>query len=205
MPRVALLVILYLLVGCASPKPPHVPTQPPADANEVQPSVPPATTVAVYLGGCGWLSGGGKPERMVMDLVLIQQRDYFGISAETRSALTSAGGVIVFAFSTNIVRVELDTVNLPEVVGGKESSLALTATTVTNFENFEAMLLVEFERPIVESDLRAVAALGVEAYPDPNGTSLMAYAQNRVLPQLRGLEGIKRIEARQMVCAYPDV
>lgn len=204
MPRAVLFVTICLFVGCTSnPPTPNLP-QPAEDVVETQPTVPPASEADIYLGGCGWLSESFKPRRMVFDLVLAQGRDFGGLTVETRNALTAGSGVVVFTFAANIVRLELDTVELANFVGSRESSLALAAKNVTDFADFEAHLIVEFARPISQSDMRAVTDLATEVYTDPNGTSLSVFAQNRVLPQLKALEGIKRVEARKVLCGIPD-
>jgi hypothetical protein len=156
-----------------------------------------------FVYNCSWFPQPPESERLVIDLVLFRQPGDLRESPtpEELAAIAAAGGVTLHVFQLPVVRVELDTASVRGLITGP-GSIATYARTPPDAEKHDIEAQVRFDRPVRESDLAALARLGVrERAYIPRPHILEVVLPDSAVPAVRRLAGVASIEPMTVVCA----
>jgi hypothetical protein len=150
---------------------------------------------------CDWTPSRPAAERIIADIRLRSADGNRIPTEEDLQALRGAGARILHVFNVAMVRVEIDTGQVPVLIRGRDP-IAEWAASVPDPTRHEVELQVFFARPPQEEDIRAIEALGVEVRGGIGMRGVLyVVAPDAAVPQLARLPRVTNVRAQAMICA----
>lgn len=149
---------------------------------------------------CDWQPQEPTAERLVVDLVLFTNNQGAVPEEEAIKIIRQADGLLVHRFRTNLIRVEIDKIKIPNLVSNR---IVETAFLVSDQDSLNARLDVLYQYIIGASDVEAITDLGATLVGEPIDSRISALAPDKVIPQIKSLPGVSLVRAKSIGCATP--
>jgi hypothetical protein len=180
----------------------------PLASAQAEPRIPSADSVPARLSfDCAWHPQAPATERVLVDLVfrrLEADPRHLPTPAEVE-AVRRAGGAVRHRFRVPMVRAELDTTAVRQLITGP-GAVATFARTVPDPRAFEVVAQIRYDRVVRVSDLLAIERLGgQEQWTVPRPHIIAVALPDSVVPRVRRLPGVRSIEPFTVGCSVSDV
>lgn len=154
-----------------------------------------------YVFACGrWSPQDPPAARALVDLSVHGQTVDGRPTPEAIGAITAAGGRIEYVYNLPVVRATLDLQRVASLVDLARGP-ASHAVTVTAPAVFDVDIIVTLSHPVTEADLETVRSLGgAIRFEYQTLPGYAARVSDRIVPAIRALAGVKRVEADRTVC-----
>lgn len=148
-----------------------------------------------------WTPYPPREKRVVADLHLRTEENRKP-GADALRAIRGAGGRVLHTFHAPLIRAELDTAAVRELVSGP-AAIANRAVLVRDTTRREVELRLIFTRPVRGSDLSVIEQLGGVVLGSGGGRrpGVTVQAPDSVIPYLRRLPGLDRLRLPAIGCA----
>jgi hypothetical protein len=145
----------------------------------------------------------GTNPRLVVDLRLRSEDARRPPSADDVRAVTVAGGTVLYRFNVAVLRADLDTAALRQLLDTR-NGIADVAYPVGDLSRFDVLVQIFFRSDVRPADDSALAALARKPFsipspPKPRVVSITL--ADSLIPEARRLRGVSSVRAQAMVCA----
>jgi hypothetical protein len=151
---------------------------------------------------CGWEPRPPTSRRVVVDLSL--QAGHFNRTpnADDIRAVQAAGGHVLYRFRVALLRADLDTGAIRDLVDGPHA-IADAAFAVPDTSKYNADVQIFYKRPITKGDEEALGQLGLYDRLKMPIPVLQTVTPDSLIPQIAALPGVDFIRARAWRCVEP--
>jgi hypothetical protein len=156
-----------------------------------------------YVFACGrWSPQEPPATRALVDLRMHAQTPDGRPTSDAIRAITAAGGRIAHVYNLPIVRAEVDLHRVASLIDLARGP-AHDATTVTAPASFDVGIIVTLSHPLTETDLDSLRALGgTITFQYATLPGYAAHVNDRIVPAIRALPGVKSLEADGIGCIF---
>jgi hypothetical protein len=154
---------------------------------------------------CGWESGPPATRRTIVDLALEVGQLNRAPNANDIRAVQAAGGKVLYQFRVALLRADLDTGAIRDLIDGPHA-IATAAYTVPDTSKYYAYVQIFYKRPITERDEYALGQLGLSERLKMPIPVIQTVTPDSLIPRIAALPGVDFIRARSIACAasQPD-
>ena len=148
---------------------------------------------------CGWESGPPATRRVIVDLALEAGHLNRTPNADDIRAVQAAGGHVLYRFRVALMRADLDTGAIRDLIDGPHA-IANAAYTVPDTSKHYAHVQVFYKRPITSRDEDALGQLGLSQRLKMPIPVILTVAPDSLIPRIAALPGVEFIRARSLAC-----
>jgi hypothetical protein len=154
---------------------------------------------------CGWVSGPPATRRLIVDLALEAGHLNRAPNADDLRAVQAAGGHVLYQFRVAVLRAELDTGAIRDLIDGPHA-IANAAYTVPDTSKYYAYVQIFYKRPITNRDEDALGQLGLSERLKMPMPVIQTVTPDSLIPRIAALPGVDFIRATSIACAasQPD-
>jgi hypothetical protein len=148
---------------------------------------------------CGWESGPPATRRLIVDLALDAGHLNRMPNADDIRAVQAAGGHVLYQFRIAVLRAELDTGAIRDLIDGPHA-IANAAYAVPDTSKYYAYVQIFYKRPITDRDEDALGQLGLSDRLKMPIPVILAVTPDSLIPRIATLPGVDFIRARSIAC-----
>jgi hypothetical protein len=148
---------------------------------------------------CGWEPRPPTTRRVIVDLSLQAEQFNRTPSPEDIRAVQAAGGHVLYQFRVALLRAELDTGAIRDLVDGPHA-IADAAFTVPETSKYNAGVQIFYKRPITNRDEEGLRQLGLYDLFKMPIPVLQTVAPDSLIPRIAALPGVDFIRATAHRC-----
>jgi hypothetical protein len=154
---------------------------------------------------CGWESGPPATRRLIVDLALEVGQLNRAPNANDIRAVQAAGGQVLYQFRVALLRADLDTGAIRDLIDGPHA-IATAAYTVPDTSKYYAYVQIFYKRPITDRDEDALGQLGLSERLKMPIPVIQTVTPDSLIPRIAALPGVDFIRATSIACAasQPD-
>ena len=148
---------------------------------------------------CGWESGPPATRRVMVDLALEAGHLNRTPNADDIRAVQAAGGHVLYQFRVALLRAELDTGAIRDLIEGPHA-IANAAYTVPDSSKYYAYVQIFYKRPITNRDEDALGQLGLSQRLKMPIPVILTVTPDSLIPRIAALPAVEFIRARSIAC-----
>ncbi|HEX2610400.1 MAG TPA: hypothetical protein VHK68_05265 [Gemmatimonadales bacterium] len=148
---------------------------------------------------CGWVPGPPATRRLIVDLALDAGHFNRTPNADDIRAVQAAGGHVLYQFRVAVLRAELDTGAIRDLIDGPHA-IANAAYTVPDTSKYDAYAQIFYKRPITNRDEDALGQLGLSDRLKMPSPVIETVTPDSLIPRIAALPGVDFIRARSIAC-----
>jgi hypothetical protein len=148
---------------------------------------------------CGWESGPPATRRLIVDLALEAGHLNRTPNSDEIHAVQAAGGHVLYQFRVAVLRAELDTGAIRDLIDGPHA-IANAAYTVPDTAKYYAYVQIFYKRPITNRDEDALGQLGLSDRLKMPIPVILTVTPDSLIPRIAALPGVDFIRARSITC-----
>lgn len=148
---------------------------------------------------CGWVPGPPATRRLIVDLALDAGHFNRTPNADDIRAVQAAGGHVLYQFRVAVLRAELDTGAIRDLIDGPHA-IANAAYTVPDTSKYDAYAQIFYKRPITNRDEDALGQLGLSDRLKVPSPVIETVTPDSLIPRIAALPGVDFIRARSIDC-----
>jgi hypothetical protein len=154
---------------------------------------------------CGWESEPPATRRLIVDLALEVGQLNRAPNANDIRAVQAAGGQVLYQFRVALLRADLDTGAIRDLIDGPHA-IATAAYTVPDTSKYYAYVQIFYKRPITDRDEDALGQLGLSERLKMPIPVIQTVTPDSLIPRIAALPGVDFIRATSIACAasQPD-
>jgi hypothetical protein len=154
---------------------------------------------------CGWEPGPPATRRLIVDLALQAGQLNRAPNAEDIRAVQAAGGKVLYRFPVALLRANLDTGAIRDLIDGPHA-IASAAYTVPDTSKYYAHVQIFYKRPLTDEDEDALGQLGLSERLKMPIPVIQTVTPDSLIPRVAALPGVDYIRATSIACAasQPD-
>ena len=151
---------------------------------------------------CGWDPRSPSSRRVVVDLSLQAGQFNRTPNADDIRAVQAAGGHVLYQFPIALLRADLDTGAIRDLVDGPHA-IADAAFTVPDTAKYNADVQIFYKRPITGADEEALRQLGLDDRLKMPIPVIQTVTPDSLIPRIAALPGVDFVRATAWGCMEP--
>ena len=148
---------------------------------------------------CGWKSGPPGTRRVTVDLALEAGHLNRTPDSDDIRAVQAAGGRVLYQFRIAVLRAELDTGAIRDLIDGPHA-IANAAYTVPDTAKYDAYVQVFYKRSITNQDEDALDQLGLPDRLKMPIPVIQTVTPDSLIPRIAALPGVDFVRATSIAC-----
>ena len=148
---------------------------------------------------CGWEPRPPATGRVIVDLSLQAGQFNRTPNPDDIRAVQAAGGYVLYQFRVALLRADLDTGAIRELVDGPHA-IADAAFTVPDTSAYNADVQIFYKRPITNGDEESLRQLGLHDLLKMPIPVLQTVVPDSLIPRIAALPGVDFIRATSYGC-----